>query len=754
MDTKDTNTKQNKSILIIGGEGYIGSKLTDYLSNQNKNTITILDTDYYGSYSKGVFKINSKYQNLSLSFFQSFDIIILLAGQSSVSNSTNLTSIMDNNIINFACLLENLTINQKFIYISSSSVYGQTANKEVDENESLSSPYNLYDFSKQTIDQLASLSDKNYYSLRLGTVNGFSRNLRNDVMINSMVFNSKKNNKIFVTNKTINRAILGINDLCRVIEVLINNTDLTKKGVYNISSFNSTVDEIAQIVSIKCNVPIDYNVDVNTKQVNFKTNTKAYNFKINSRKFENTFDFKFVDTSETIIDSLNSNWHLIENFQNRIDDHILDYKLITKCRVCNNTTNSLLDLQAQPLANSYHNISEFLDKYPLHLHYCHNCFHVQLNCIVTPEKLFNKYLYVSGISKTLKEYFYNFALNSLVALKKNNPNASNKKVIKILDIACNDATQLDMYRKVILDINSDVEIITVGVDPAKNIYETISKNKTEHDIYCEFFTSETTTKLLKKYSDFDIIIAQNVFAHIDYPSAFLYLCKILMNKESLLLIQTSQKNMILNNEFDTAYHEHLSFFNTNSMNQLCNKNNLFLNNVKSVPIHGTSYLFEIGLIQNIDNSNTIEVLMDEMDNGLFEEKTYLDYSLKAIKYKNNFQNKLIEYKLKGKNIIGFGSTAKSNTLLNFCQINSTYIDFIIDENKLKYNLLTPGSDILINDILSLQNIDKNTIILVIAWNFYEEIKNKIVLKLKEYNILFPVTLLNIYTLEDEVINSL
>jgi len=730
------------NILIIGGEGYIGSKLVDYLQQKSKYKITIIDTDFYGSYSKNIQKVIGKYQDLSLSFLNLFDIIILLAGQSSVSNSNNLTSVMDNNIVNFACLLDNLTEKQKFIYISSSSVYGQINNKNVNEDEKLSLPYNLYDFSKQTIDQLASLSNKHYYSLRLGIVNGFSRNLRNDMMINNMVFNAKKNNKIFVTNKNVNRAILGINDLCRVIEILINNTDKTKSGIYNICSFNSTVNEISQIIQLRCNTSIDYNI--NTDELNF-------DFKIDSNKFKNTFNFEFKDTSETIIDNLNNNWNLIENFQDRIDDFLCDYSLITQCIICNTNTISLLDLQTQPLANSYHHLYEFLNKYPLHLHYCPNCFHVQLNCIVKPEILFKKYLYIrSETSNTLKKYFYNFALNSLILFKKNNPYKDDKKVIKILDIACNDGTQLDMYRKVISDIGGIVEIITVGVDPAQNIYDTISKYKTEHDIYCEFFSGSTIAKLLKKYESFDIIIAQNIFAHINYPSAFLNLCKNLMYKESLLLIQTSQKNMILNNEFDTAYHQHLSFFNTNSMNQLCSKNGVFLNNVNFVDIDGTSYLFEIGLTQH-DNSNTISVLMDEMDSGLFEEKTYTKYSLKAIKYRNDFQNKLIEYKLKEKNIIGFRATAKSQVLFNFSQIDFTFIDYIIDENELKYNLFTPGSDILIKNILSLQMIDKNTIILVIAWNFYEEIKNKILIKLKEYNITFPVTLLNINSLKEEII---
>jgi hypothetical protein len=255
-----------------------------------------------------------------------------------------------------------------------------------------------------------------------------------------------------------------------------------------------------------------------------------------------------------------------------------------------------------------------------------------------------------------------------------------------------------------------------------------------------------------KYKKFDIIIAQNVFAHISYPIQFLKLCKQLLSDTGILFIQTSQKNMISLSQFDTAYHEHLSFFNTNSMRYACNLNtvNMNLNNVNQVNIHGGSYLFEIQLEES--KGNTIDVLSEEMNDELYCKNTYDQYRYNCLIYKNNFHTKILGYLLQTKILIGVGSTAKSNTLLNFCGI-SNEIDCIIDENKLKQNLLTPGSNILITDFSRLKTIKCNTILILMAWNFELEILEKINKKLQEYNITFPIEVLNINTLKTKVINN-
>jgi nucleoside-diphosphate-sugar epimerase/2-polyprenyl-3-methyl-5-hydroxy-6-metoxy-1,4-benzoquinol methylase len=735
-----------KNILLIGGNGYIGSRLYDFFCNISDYNIEILDcNDYTQENNQQKKSINARYQDFDKNFYSKFNIIILLGAQGSVSNSRNLNTVFDNSIINFKNLIQLLEPDQKFIYASSSSVYGKS-DGIVDETKQLGVPYNYYDFGKQTIDNLAKLyftKDYHWYGLRFGTVNGYSSNLRNDLMINSMIFNAKQNGKIFVTNKEINRPILGIDDLCKGIKKIIDFGTNLNSGIYNLNSLNSSVDSIAKIVSNKCNVPIEYiecNVQ-NKKIVNFKLQTKAYDFQINSKKFETIFDFKFTETIDTIVDSLLDNWNSILQFKNRLDDKYNSYKIISECRVCLQNLITLLDLKKQPLANDYHKKTTILEKYPLKLMYCENCFHVQLNTIVNPEKLFKNYVYISGTSETLKEYFYNFAFGTIIrygqlhnyGTKKNDDPVK----LKILDIACNDGSQLDSF----FNMNKECgfNLTTVGVDPAENIYETISKQKKCHDIYCEFFSQNTVDKLKQKYGSFDIIIAQNVFAHIDNPHTFLNLSKQLMNSDSLLFIQTSQKNMIKNGEFDTAYHEHLSFFNTNSMNILCKNQNLLLNTVTEVPIHGDSYIFEIIKPTSTIISQTQNVkdqIYNEMQDQLYNKIFYNKYTLNCIIYKNNFHNKILEYKLNNRQVIGYGSTAKSNTLLNFSGI-SNEIDWIIDDNILKQNLYTPGSNILVKNSDSLKDINTNSVVVVFAWNFFEEIKNKI----KKINT--KVTILNI-----------
>jgi len=735
------------SILIIGGMGYIGVALVDHLKSfyTDKQIVVIDSENYCGSVKKrnDVEYITTYFQSLPKQYFSQFSDIILLAGQGSVSNSKNILNVIDNNIRNFAWLLENITQEQKLIYASSSSIYGDTNNKEVDEEYSKINgyiPYNYYDWSKQTIDQLASLSNKHYYSLRFGTVNGFSRNLRSDVMINSMSYNAKNNGKIFVSNKDINRAILGINDLCRAIVTIINNGKKELSGFYNLNSFNSTVGKIAKAVSYKWNVPCEeLNSEKTQKTINFKLQTNSYNFKIHSTKFTKTFNFHFKDTLDSIIYELIKNWSNIENFENRLIDNFVPYHIIEKCRICNTNTQPLLNLGKQPLANNYiKTLNTTEDKYPLYLHYCENCYHTQLNCVVLPEKLFKNYVYTSGTSRTLKEYFKQFALQTLSKLDKTE--------IKILDIACNDGSQLDMFYEC-----TDKKLTTVGVDPAENIYKNISSHKTKHNIYCEFFNKKTATKLFEKHGHFDIIIAQNVFAHVDNPGEFLQNAKQLMNNDSYLYIQTSQKNMILENQFDTAYHEHLSFFSAKSMKILCDKNDIALCNIYENEIHGTSYIFEIKT-HPIDNSNIDTVLQNEYKFGLYNTDTYKKYNLQCLRYKNNFYNKILEYKLQNKQIIAFGSTAKSMTLLNFCNITNEYIDFMIDENPLKQNLYTPGSQILVQSLSNVSYLSQECVILITAWNFYKEIKEKIECKLKQIKNTSKIILLNIESLEEEIIS--
>lgn len=385
----------------------------------------------------------------------------------------------------------------------------------------------------------------------------------------------------------------------------------------------------------------------------------------------------------------------------------------TSCNACGkHDLRMMLDLGDQPLANNYHK-NEKQDNFPLRLNLCTNCFHLQLSHTVNPDLMFKNYLYVSGTSETLKNYFNFFAKKTL---------EYNKTAKSILDIACNDGTQLDSYKS--LGLN------TFGIDPAKNLYEqSFSKG---HNIICDYFNSETVSKF--KNNKFDIIVAQNVFAHTKYTKDFLDSCFKIMNENSILFIQTSQANMIVNNEFDTIYHEHISFFNTNSMKCIVERSNLFLNDVFKTDIHGTSYVFVISK-NDIGRDKISSIIQEEKNNGLYDIRTYANYSAKCYDLIFNLKNKLKELKESGYMLIGYGAAAKGNTLLNFGKIN---LDLIIDDNPLKQNHLTPGMNIPIyeSNILSTLDFNQKIVYIPLAWNFYEEIRKKIKNKRNNKNDLF------------------
>jgi len=385
-----------------------------------------------------------------------------------------------------------------------------------------------------------------------------------------------------------------------------------------------------------------------------------------------------------------------------------------ECLACGNTDlRSALDLGRQPLANNYHN-GEEQDEYPLNLMLCQDCFHLQLSHIVNPDLMFKNYLYVSGTTKTLKDYFDFFANKTLEYL----PNATS-----ILDIACNDGTQLDSYAK--------LGVSTYGIDPAENLY--VNSKVKGHDIICDYFDSSTVHKFNNK--TFDIITAQNVFAHTSYTVDFLNTCKTVMNDNSLLFIQTSQSNMIQNNEFDTIYHEHLSFFNSNSMKALVERCGLTLYDIFKTDIHGTSYVFVISKSKLEPKPGVSENLLREKSIGLTDILTYPDYALKCYKTTFDLKKKLTQFKKEGYLLVGYGAAAKGNTFLNFGRIE---LDFIVDDNELKQGLLTPGMNIPIVSPDKINDIpQENKVIFVpLAWNFYKEIKERILNQRRNKNDIF------------------
>jgi len=378
-------------------------------------------------------------------------------------------------------------------------------------------------------------------------------------------------------------------------------------------------------------------------------------------------------------------------------------KELNECLCCGSEKLKLvLDLNEQPLANSFKKTAEEAEPtFPLRLNICEACTHLQLSHAVNPDLLFKNYLYVSGTSQTLRDYFDWFARETL--------NYFSEPPKTVLDIACNDGSQLNSFKALGLK--------TFGVDPAENLHELSNAN---HEVVCDYFKEKYVYHY--KMKQLDIITAQNVFAHNDYPLDFLLQCKEIMHDGSFLFIQTSQADMIRNNEFDTIYHEHLSFFNASSMSALAQRAGLYLIDIRKTPIHGNSYMFVFSKVAG-DTSKVDAVLAEEQAQGLQDMNTYLAYSDRASTIVEDLKQTILHYRTMDYLIVGYGAAAKGNTLLNFGGI---HLDYIIDDNPLKQGLYSPGMSTPVVPISKLDEYaDTKVAFVPLAWNFFTEIRRNI-----------------------------
>lgn len=376
------------------------------------------------------------------------------------------------------------------------------------------------------------------------------------------------------------------------------------------------------------------------------------------------------------------------------------------CLACGSSNLKLtLDLKTQPLANSYKDSkNEYQEQFPLAINRCENCYHIQLTHAVNPELMFKNYLYVSGTSKTMDEHFKWFADFTIEYIRQYVIDPES-----VFDIGCNDGSQLHHYR--LFDLN------TYGIDPAENLAE--KSMFRGHKIYVNFFNPDF---IMNHDQQYDIVTAQNVFAHNYDPYTFMLCAKKIMHTNSLFFIQTSQADMIMNNEFDTIYHEHISFYNINSMNELCKRTNMHLIDVVKCPLHGNSYIFVVSKNGNYSRPAHIYNLIEmERKLGLLSDDTYVKYAEKCNSVVDDLKKVVNDNKDRYK-IVGYGAAAKGMTLLNYSDI---YMDYIIDDNPLKQGKFTPGSSIEICSIDRLDSEKGNILFIPLAWNFFSEIKARI-----------------------------
>lgn len=378
-------------------------------------------------------------------------------------------------------------------------------------------------------------------------------------------------------------------------------------------------------------------------------------------------------------------------------------KKVIRCRCCG-TKNLFvyLNLGKQPLANSYHKKEEKLQEYPLEVLLCQNCFHSMLSVVIKPELMFKNYLYVSGTTETFQNHCRELAKDAVTRVKR--------KKIRVLDIACNDGTQLGFFKELGCNV--------YGVDPAENLREiTVKKNI---PVIVDYWSEKVVQKLGKR---FNLITGTNVFAHVDRIDRFLAACFLALEDDGILILEFPYGNkMITDNEFDTIYHEHLSYFLVNSFATLASRLKFHIVDLLQTPIHGGSIRFYLQKGVSKHSKKVTTLIRKEKESGLFDIQAYKRFAKNVVKNRNGLRKLVSDFKKKKKRIIGYGASAKGNTMLNYFNLD---LDYIVDDNPLKWGFFTPGRNISIKSPKLLQEEKENLHIIIMSWNFYNEIVEKI-----------------------------
>jgi SAM-dependent methyltransferase len=372
------------------------------------------------------------------------------------------------------------------------------------------------------------------------------------------------------------------------------------------------------------------------------------------------------------------------------------------CRGCNGTNlKSVISLGLSPLANNLLNLLEEKDElYPLEMVYCPNCHNCQLSYTVPADKMFDHYLYVSSTAKSFRDHFEQVAEKYIKEFNLNSDSL-------VIDIGSNDGIALKPLK--------DKDIRVLGVEPAKNIAEIAISNGIP--TINNYFNTESIKNILGKA---DIITASNVFAHADGLDEIANAAFSILKLNGRFIIEVQYLlDTIKDLTFDNIYHEHVNYWSVTSLKNFFNRLGYVVSKVEHINTHGGSIRVQIGHPgTEIDNSIN-KFILNELKFGLTEYDTYLEFAKKVEQAKANVNANIKKYKDQGLTLVGYGSPAKATTSLNYYGIKD--IDYIIEDNTLKHNKILPGVKIPIYSKDKL-NEKQPDIIIVMAWNFIEEIK--------------------------------
>jgi len=388
------------------------------------------------------------------------------------------------------------------------------------------------------------------------------------------------------------------------------------------------------------------------------------------------------------------------------------------CRFCGDKiTKVFADLGESPLANSFLS-KEQLDrkeekKYPLKVFVCENCLLVQLQEYESPKNIFSEYAYFSSYSSSWLTHCEDYATKMVEYLNLGKDN-------NVVEIASNDGYLLQFFKK--------KGIPTIGIEPAANIARDAAKK--DIPTIVRFFDVNLAEEVKSKNKQADLLIANNVLAHVPDINDFVQAMKIILKPSGVLTVEFPHLlQLILSNQFDTIYHEHFSYFSLITIQRIFESHGLSIFDVEEIPTHGGSLRIYVKHAkankkdknnQKTSLENVLVITEKEKLFGLEDISFYTKFNQKITSVKKDIQDFFISAKHERKKIVCYGAAAKGNTLLNYCKIRSDQIEYVVDKNPHKQGLYTPGSHLQIWNPEKIKET-KPDYVVILPWNLRDEI---------------------------------
>jgi nucleoside-diphosphate-sugar epimerase/2-polyprenyl-3-methyl-5-hydroxy-6-metoxy-1,4-benzoquinol methylase len=728
-------------ILLAGSEGYIGTVLREELIRRG-HMVTGLDTGFYaegwftGAGAKPKF-VHKDTRNVDTEDLRGFDAVVHLADLSNDplgQNDPELTrDINYRGTVALARAAKTVGV-PRFIYSSSCSVYGVATTDVVDETSPVN-PQTVYAECKiRSEHDILELADGSFSPviLRNATAYGVSPRMRFDLAVNNLSGWAWTKREVRLTSDgTPWRPFVHVRDIAQAVaEVLVAPREVVHGEVFNVGDDHSnyqirdvakTVAEVFQGCSL---VLGSSDGDTRSYRVSFKKIREklpgfkpAWNIRRGAEELRDVFA-RIRMTDETFTSCLYTRLKQIKYLceTDQVDQNLFWTEKTNGsanfCRSCGKKLeHTFVDLGSQPIANDLIDSEQESRKepfYPLHIYICDGCWLAQSPTVRREHEIFtDQYPYFSSVSSSWLAHAKAYVEMIISRFHLTN-NA------RIIELASNDGYLLQYFREKGFPV--------LGIEPTRNTASAaIAKGI---PTLSEFFGVDVAEKLRAEGATADLLIGNNVLAHVPDLNDFVFGMKILLRSSGILTMEFPHVlQLIARGQFDTMYHEHYSYFSLLAVREVFRKHGLNVFDVEKIATHGGSLRIYATHTENHtlrEASSVNDLIEREIAFGLKNIETYRQFGESVEKTKAELLRFLKEQKSRGKSIVAYGAAAKGNTLLNYCSIGTNLIDYAVDLSPSKQNHLLPGSRIPIFDPAKLRETQPDYV-LILPWNIKEEI---------------------------------